>query len=128
MIILLSAACSSITDPKDKYAKNAHIQLTGTSAVPLLLVTSTNWYAEVDPETGNQRNVIVAADTLEVTTLPAERTVALAPTYRILVRVVNPSKDAEADVRLRVRLDGDLVYDESAKMRDAWLEYTFTYW
>lgn len=126
IITLFSAGCNTISDPSEEYAENAHVEVTGTSPVPLLLVSSTNWVYQVNEETGERTIGLVTADTLEVQ-LPVERTVALAPTYRILFRIINPDSARAASVRMRVRLDGDVMFDETATMRDAALEYSFNY-
>lgn len=126
MITLFSAACSTATDPRDGYAETAYIEVTGTSPVPLLLVKSTNWAYEFDELEGEQQLVLFEADTVEFE-LPVSDSVALAPSYRILFRVVNPDTEQEADIRMRVHLDDELMFDQTATMRDASLEYSYRY-
>ncbi|HEX7118868.1 MAG TPA: hypothetical protein VF212_08780 [Longimicrobiales bacterium] len=126
ILTLFAAACNTISDPTEHYAENAHIELTGTSPVPLVLVTSTVWGQKVDEETGDLVTELMQADTAEVE-LPFERTVALAPTYRILFRVINPDTAESASIRMRVHLDDELVYDQPGTLLNASLEYSFAY-
>lgn len=127
IITLCATGCNTVSDPTEKYAERASVEVTGSSPVPLLLVSSTNWRFESDPETGDQWVVPLTADTVEVE-LPADHTVQLAPTYRILYQVINPSEDQEANVRMRVFLDDKQVFDQSATLRNATLEYSYFYW
>jgi len=126
ILTLFSTACNTVTDPRTKYATNAHIEVTGSSPVPLLLVTSTNWGIEYDELNGEEWIVLIEADTAEIE-LPVERTVPLAPRYQILFRVINPDSQHDAKVRMRVRLDDTEVFDETRIMRDASMEYSFFY-
>jgi hypothetical protein len=118
------AGCQVVTDPTSRYESEAHVELTGGGGVPLLLVSSNQWDYVVDELTGEQSIAVVKADTTEVLT-PFQKTVALAPTYRILFRVVNPDQAAVADVRMRVRLGDKEVFNETATLRDATLEFSF---
>ncbi|HEX6939847.1 MAG TPA: hypothetical protein VF158_10585 [Longimicrobiales bacterium] len=127
ILTLFSAGCNTIEDPTEHYAQNARIEVTGTSPVPLLLVSSTQWAYKIDPATGERVLEIASADTTTIE-LPAEKTVGLAPTYRILFRVINPDTAETATVRMRVHLDEELVYDVEGTLRDASLEYMFQYY
>jgi hypothetical protein len=128
MITLSTAACDLGSEPsRRRRPDEASIEVTGDSPVPLVLVTSKDWGVALDEETGQQELVITKADTVEIE-LPYQRTVPLAPTYRILVRLINPDADRDATVRMRVSLDDDVVYDQQATLRNAALQYSYAYY
>lgn len=125
MISSLTAACDLLSEPKDPgRVERATVEVTGESPVPLLMVTSTVFSIGIDEEVGDQVIVISEADTVEVQQLPYQRTVSLAPTYRILFRLVNPDDQHEANVRMRVRLGDDVVYDQQATLKNASLQFS----
>jgi hypothetical protein len=127
-ITLATAACDFGFGPARRGRPDAAtIQVSGESPVPLVLVTSKEWRVELDDETGQQRIVLSKADTVELE-LPYQRTVALAPTYRILFRLINPDADHDANVRMRVSLDEDVVFDQQATLRNAALQYSHTHY
>ncbi|HEY8470104.1 MAG TPA: hypothetical protein VIL18_10705 [Longimicrobiales bacterium] len=128
MITLPTVACDLGSEPsRRRRADEASIEVTGESPVLLVLVTSKDWGMTLDEETGEQKLVITKADTVEID-LPYQRTVPLAPTYRILFRLINPDADRDATVRMRVSLDDDVVYDQQATLRNAALQYSHAYY
>lgn len=124
---LIASSCSLTSDPTSRYADNATVEVTGTSTGPLYLISSTKWGIAVDELTFEQRVVLEEADTTEIQ-LPFQQTVPLRPTYRIYFAVGKPGSDLEANIRMQVRLDKKLVYDESIELTDAPIEYSFFYW
>ncbi len=122
---LAAAGCDAITDTTGRYADDARIELSGTSPGPLVLVSSTHWVYAIDENTGFPYVHLYEADTTEVE-LPAEKNVALAPRYRILFRVINPHAE-EANIRMRVLLDGELKYDAETPIGDMPVDYTFRF-
>ena len=126
ILTLLTVSCSSILDTSEDYADNAIVEVTGTSPVPLLLVSSTNWVYVTDPQTGESTVAMNDSDTVSLT-LPINRSVAITNSYRIFFALINPDSTQTATVRMRVRLDDQLVYDQAATMRDASLEFSFAY-
>lgn len=127
MALGASAGCSSILDTRRNLADEARILAEGTSPVPLTLITSTEYVGARDPATNEFVIDLIDSDTSQVTELPLEERIPLDDNGRIFVRLWNPDLDATASVRLRVYLDDELVYDVSADMRDAYLEYVFVY-
>jgi len=126
-ITSLTTACDLLSDPTDRRrAEEATLELTGESPVPLLVVMSKEWGIGFDEESGEQVFILSKADTVE-TEVPYQRTVSLAPTYRILFRVINPDSEHEADVRMRVLLDDDVVYDQQAALRGTALQYSHAF-
>jgi hypothetical protein len=123
-LLLGASACDSVLHTDDRPVINAQIQVTGTSPVPLLLVTSTNFRAERNIET-NQLSVFpVSADTVRLT-VPYDRSLAFNGADRLFVKLVNPDLNETASIRLRVVIDGKEMFNESAAMRDASLNFTF---
>jgi len=127
VITSLTAACDLLSDPEEPArAREATVEVTGESPVPLRLVASKVWSIGIDEDVGEQVIIIGQADSADIE-LPYELTVPLAPTYRILFRVTNPSEEHEANVRMRVFLDDDLVYDQQATLKNASLQFSHLY-
>jgi hypothetical protein len=126
ILTFFAAGCSSTTDSSEEWAENAHLEITGTSPVPLMVVSSTNWLFETDDETGEPYVTLVTADSLEVG-LPVELTVPITGTGRIFFRVINPDSTEDANIRVRMLLDQLLVFDDTGTLRDASLDYTYVY-
>lgn len=126
LILTLSfAGCSSATD-SEEWAENAYLEVTGTSPVPLMIVSSTVWVFDYDDETGERYVSLATADTLEAE-LPVVVTVPITLTGRIFFRVINPDATQEASIRMRMLLDDRLVFDDVGTLLDASLEYSFIY-
>lgn len=123
--LIAVAGCDSLlgTD-QAAFAAEARVLLDGTSPVPILLVTSTNFRAGIDDETGEVVTDLIAADTVVLTTIDVDETYDIFGADRFLVRVANPDENETATIHLRVLLDGREVYNQHATMRDASLEYT----
>ena len=130
ILTLVAAGCNSILDTSQDYADNATVEVTGTSAVPLLVVSSTDWVYVVNSETGAVGVSTNKADTVSLQ-LPISRTVSIKDRFRIFFSVANPDSVNTATIRMRVRLDNELVYDQSATMRGgataASLDFSFAY-
>jgi hypothetical protein len=127
LVFLPAAACDSFlgTD-QAAFAAEARVLLDGTSPVPVLLITSTNFLAQRDFETGQIVTQLLAADTVVLTTsdFDVDETYDIFGADRFLVRVANPDDDETASIHLRVMLDDREVFNQRATMRDASLEYT----
>lgn len=120
------AGCDSLLSTEREFAENARVVVTGNSPIPLKLVLSNQFVAVPDPTTGQVTISLVLADTVDLA-LPIERTYPLGDGRRILVRLINTDGTQDATVRMRVFLDDDEVYNEQAILRNAYLEYTFSY-
>lgn len=120
-----TAGCDSLLDTSQDYADLAHVRITGSSAVPLTLVLSNDFIRNVNDQ-GQTTITLVSADT-QVVTLPVDATKPLGNQLRILARLINPDTAVTATIHMRVFLDDDEVYNQQATMRDASLEYYFTY-
>src|SRR5262245_52027804 len=104
ILTLLASACSSVLDTTQDYADNAILEVTGTSPVPLQVVSSTNWVYVTNPDTGEQTVSTTSADTVSLQ-VPINRTVAITNSFRIYYKVTNPDLNQTASIRMRVLLD-----------------------
>lgn len=120
------AGCSSILDTSRDIADAARVVVDGSSPVRLTLVTSTEYVGARDPDTGSFDITLLSSDTAAVD-VPIDRSFSLDQNGRFLVRLIHPDLQSTASVRMRVFLDEELVYDVSADMSDAYLEYVFVY-
>jgi hypothetical protein len=126
ILTVLAAACSSALDTTQDYADNATIEVTGTSPVPLLVVSSTDWIYVRDAG-GTLVAAVNRADTTRHTSLPLTRTVPIQTARKIHFKLVNPDSTQTANIRMVVRLDNKTAYDQAATMRNASLEFSFSY-
>jgi hypothetical protein len=126
ILTVLAAACSSALDTTQDYADNATIEVTGTSPVPLLVISSTDWLYVRDAN-GNLVAAVNRADTTRHTALPIMRSVPIQTARKIHFKLVNPDSTQTANIRMVVRLDNNTAYDQAATMRNASLEFSFSY-
>ena len=126
ILTLLASACSSVLDTTQDYADNATLEVTGTSPVPLQVVSSTNWVYVTNPENGEQTVSTTSADTVSLQ-LPINRVVPLTNSFRIYFNVTNADVNQTASIRMRVLLDNKVMFDQAATMRDASLAFSFAY-
>lgn len=121
--ISLAAGCSSIVDTDRTTAEEARLTVTGTSPVPLKVITSTRFSVGFTPE-GNEAVSYVQSDTVELT-LPIDRRLRFGSGDRVHFTVWNPSEEATADIDVRVRVDGNDVFRQSATLRGASLSFNY---
>jgi hypothetical protein len=124
MLTLSATGCSSILGSDEDHPKEARVLVTGDSPVPLLLITTTDFVFDIDPNNGNRVPRAVSADTA-VINLPVDQTYAFGNSDRFMVKVANPDVDQTANIRLRLLIDGREVFDDVISMRDAALQYTY---
>lgn len=128
LFALAMSGCDSLLgSDQAAFANEARIIVEGTSAVPLRLITSTNFNAIRDPDTGDLVATDVVGDTASLTSLPFDRVFRVRGADRFLVRLINPDISVTATVHLRIHLDDRLVYNQRATMRDASLQYIAYY-
>lgn len=124
-LVVAMAACSSNSGP-DERATTARVRVDGTTPHPLQLVTTREFWEDVDQVTGEVIVVLDEPDTLEITP-PYDATVDLGNTGSVYVELRNPLVPA-ASIRLRVDLDNGESYDRSATLSDdAALIYYFAF-
>jgi len=127
IVSTLAAGCDSLLDTSRDLAEEAQVLVTGTSPVPLRVILSNNFTNIQNPDDGTITTQLIIADTFDLT-LPIDHRYSLGNNARIFVRVWQPDSAQTADVLMRVLLDGEReVYEQRATLRDAYLEYTFTY-
>lgn len=115
--------CDAILSSEAGLADRADVSITGSAAVPLLLVISTDFRAEYDFLSEAWIVTVIRADTVPVTTLPFNQSREIRGRDRYLVRLVNPDLSVTVDVGMEVRLDGRLVFTERAFLTNAALQY-----
>lgn len=120
LFIITGASCSSITDSRGS-ADHTRILVTGTSETPLTLVTSTVFGVQYTDE-GIEQIILGEADTVQLS-LPIDRRVDFQGSDRVLVALSNPSTSSEAAIDMRVLIDGNEVYRQTATLLDASLRY-----
>lgn len=119
-------ACDGILGNSREVRETARIQVSGTSPVPLILMTSDQFLNTQDFATGQIVTQILAADSIAVAALPFDTTVSMGQYNRFMVRLINPDSTQTAEVRMIIRLDDeDEVYNVKAKVTGAYLEYTY---
>jgi hypothetical protein len=118
------AGCNSITDTDTRPVTNARVVVSGTSPVPLVLVTSFDFGATRSAETNELQVFMVHADTTTIS-LPYDQTHPFGGSDRFHVRLINPDLNETASVRMQLFVDGRAVFDQQANMRDATLTFTF---
>jgi hypothetical protein len=122
-MLLVAGACSSLLETEAHTIRNGRVTVTGTSPVPMLLITSTNFTA-TRAENGSLLVDYVAADTA-VITLPFDRSYSFGQTDRFVVKLANSDSDTTADIEMRVFTDGSESYRQRATMKDSSLEFVF---
>jgi hypothetical protein len=125
LAIIAIAACDSIVESEARPVTNARVTVTGTSPVPLLLVTSFNFGATRNVETQELQVQLSRADTITISSLPFDRTFPFSGADRFHVRLINPDLNATASIRMQLLVDSREVFNQQANMRDATLAYTF---
>ncbi|MHB1170277.1 MAG: hypothetical protein ACYC28_13445 [Longimicrobiales bacterium] len=100
--VLVGAGCGIVenADP----AEEARVRLSGTSAVDLQLVTSTEFGFNVDQTTGERRVVMIQSDTAMIAP-PFDEMFDISEHGIFLVRLSNGEQEA-ADVELEIFIDG----------------------
>jgi hypothetical protein len=118
----LLSGCDGLLSTSNRRPDIARVVVTGTSNVPLRLITSTNFTAAPNFETGAYDVTFGSYDSDDLE-LPIERTVQLN-TDRFIARLVHLSEDEAdaADVVMEVYLDGALAYRQQAIMVDSFLD------
>ena len=122
--LLMGAGCSFTSGPDDK-PTSARVRIEGTGPA-LQLIVSTDFFEQVNLDTGERTPVTNRADTLALA-LPFDQTFDLGTSGSVYVKLNNPIV-ATATVRMRVNLDQGQSYDQSATLSDnAALIYYFTF-
>lgn len=125
MFVAVVAGCSFSSGPDSK-PSTAEIRIEGTSPNTLKLITSTDFYEQLNTGTGEYTPILVTSDTLEIE-LPYNATMGMGPLASIYVELLQPEV-ATASVRMRVDLDNGEGYDQSATLSDrAALIYYFIF-
>lgn len=100
--VLVGAGCGIVENAEP--AEEARVRLSGTSAVDLQLVTSTEFGFNVDQTTGERRVVMIQSDTAMIAP-PFDAMFDISEHGIFLVRLSNGEQEA-ADVELEIFIDG----------------------
>jgi hypothetical protein len=120
-IVAFSAACDGLLGTSDRRPNEARVVVTGTSPVPLRLITSTRFSAQPNIDTGMYDVTFNTFDSVDLP-LPIDRTFRL-DTDRFVVRLLHPDTETEATVRLEVFFDGRLAYSQEAVLVDSFVDF-----
>ncbi len=119
------STCNAITDTELQIAGTARILVTGTSSTPLILITSMDFEAQRDAETGQLLvTAINAADTTSIT-VPFDKSYAFNGSDRLYIRLANSDQASSAAIRLRLLVDGDAIVDQQATLLDSAIQFTY---
>lgn len=116
--------CDSIVSTDAHVARAARVVITGTSPVPLELLTSTDFTAVKNPDTG-ETVYTLNTSSAETISVPFDRTFQLNGSDRFFVRLTNADQNATAAVRMQVLVDGKSMYDVNATLKDAALKFSY---
>ena len=123
--VVLLAGCSLRTGPTDK-PTTAEVRVEGTTPNELLLITSTDFFEQLNTATMERIPVLITSDTVSIT-LPYAATIDMGPLSSVYVELYQPEVET-ASVRMRVDLDNGEGYDQSATLSDkAALIYYFLF-
>ena len=115
--------CNNIISTDLSIAKEARVIITGTSSVPLRLLFTRD-FTQTRDENNTIQVSIFSLDSMNVT-LPFDRKFPFDGSDRYLFRLANRDLNATATVRMQLLVDGKQAYDQSATLRDAYLQLTF---
>lgn len=121
VIALGVAACDGLLSTSERRPDQARVVVTGTSAEPLRLITSTRFTAQPNIDTGAY-DVTFGTFASADLALPIERIVEL-DSDRFVARLVHLSAGDTADVRMEVYFDGRLAYSQEARITDSFLDF-----
>lgn len=129
LFILLSSQAMGcgIFENEEDIADNARVVISGSTPVPLLLVTSTRFQRSVGQ--GGQPLVLpIQADTVELDlTSVHDQIYPVKPDKGFLARLINPSEET-ATVSMQVYFDGRLNYDQqNVSLTDSSMEFSYTF-
>jgi hypothetical protein len=123
LAVTLTGCSSVLGSDQAAFADEARVIITGESGVPLQLLTTTDFVASRDPETGELVPTILTTDTTILATLPHDQVYTVTGWDRFLAKLVNPDTAVTATIQMRVLMDGREVFNQRATMRDASLAF-----
>lgn len=118
-------SCSLGTEPDSK-PTSAKVNIEGTFPNPLTLVTSIDFYEQLNTETGVLTPILITSDTVLITS-PYEDTIAMGALGSVYVELYQPEVET-ATVHMKVSLDNGEGYEQNATLADkAQLIYYFVF-
>ena len=122
LLLLAPLACKSIADTPATVTA-ARVIVTGSSTVPLTVVTSTQFVVSRGAE-GEEIISLTSADTTQLA-VPIDRTVAFQGSDRFLVLIRNPDINSTSTLDIRLLIDGKEVLRQAVSLRDASFHFTY---
>jgi len=121
-----TAACG-VFETEDDVANNARVVISGTTPVPLMLITSTKFERYVN-QNGEPLITLVVSDTVELELATAfDETFPVKPDKGFLARLINPTQET-ATISMQVYFDGELNYDQqNVSLTDSSIEFSFVF-
>lgn len=126
LAVLGMGGCSLLTDA-DEPPATARLRVEGTAPQPMAVIRSTNFFEQLNLDTGERRAILSTADTTEIE-LPFDETFSTGVDGSVYIELLYRDLDP-ASIRMRVDLrPGDESFDQSATMADnARLIYYFIF-
>lgn len=128
LLVLASqmAACG-VFETEEDIAKNARVVISGTTPVPLTLVTSTRFERFVN-ENGEPLTTLIQSDTVQLTlSATHDEIYPVRPDKGFLVRLINSTGET-ATISMQVYFDGELNYDQqNVSLTDSSIEFSYIF-
>lgn len=127
LLVAMGLGGCSLLTTGDERPTTARVRIEGTAPQPMEVIRSTNFFEQLNLDTGDRRAILVSADTVEIS-LPFDETVPVGIDGSVYVELLYRGLDP-ANIRMRVDLrPGDESFDRSATMSDnAQLIYYFIF-
>ena len=127
LLLMTSAAACGVFESEEDIAKNARVVISGTTPVPLTLITSTQFERSVN-EDGQPLLTLIRSDTTELTLSSIhDQIYPIRPDKGFLARVINPTQET-ATISMQVYFDGELKYDQqNVSLTDSSIEFSFIF-
>ena len=122
LLLLAPLSCKSIADGPAT-ATLARVIVTGSTTVPLMVVTSTQFVVSRSAE-GEELISLTHADTTQMG-VPMDFTVAFRGSDRFLVLIRNPDINSTSTLDMRLLIDGTEVLRQVVSLRDASFHFTY---
>ena len=123
---LMTGGACSLTSSPDSKPTTAEITIEGTTPNPLKLITSTDFFEQLNTDTGVLTPILVTSDTVLVTP-PYNKTLSLGAFASVYVELLQPEVET-ATVYMKVDLDNGEGYEQNATLADgAQLIYYFVF-
>lgn len=127
LLLTTSVAACGVFESEEDIAKNARVVISGSTPVPLTLITSTRFERSF-AENGQPLLTLIRSDTTELTLSSVHDEIhPIRPDKGFLARVINPTQET-ATISMQVYFDGELNYDQqNVSLTDSSIEFSFIF-